>query len=301
MIDNLPHISVCVCTYKRPHLLVRILGELATQETGGLFTHSIVIADNDGLQSAKAPVEDFTARSPVAVKYCLEPRQSIALARNKVVENAEGDFLAFIDDDERPGDQWLLTLFRACNAPGVDGVLGPVQRRFEVEPPKWVMDGLFYERPVFPTGSVVKWRDARSGNVLVKKHVFPSDEKPFRPEFRGGEDRDFFRRMIEKGFVFIWCDEAVSYEIVPPTRWKRTVLLRRALLRGAVTLFDPNFGVREIVKSAIAVPVYALALPFSLLLGQHKFMDLMVRLCDHLGKLLAVVGLNPVKEPYVTE
>ena len=107
--------------------------------------------------------------------------------------------------------------------------------------------------------------------------------------------------MIEKGFVFIWCNEAVSYEIVPPTRWKRTVLLRRALLRGAVTLFDPNFGVCEIVKSAIAVPLYALALPFTLFLGQHKFMDILVRLCDHLGKLLAVVGLNPVKEPYVSE
>jgi len=301
MMDKLPHISVCVCTFKRPLLLVRLLGELAAQQTSGLFTHSIVVADNDPLQSAKGPVADFAARSSVAVRYCSELRQSIALARNKVVENAEGDFVAFIDDDEKPSDGWLLTLFKACKEHGVDGVLGPVFRHFEVEPPQWVIDGLFYERPTFPTGTIVKWRDARSGNVLVNRRVFPSDEKPLRPEFRGGEDRDFFRRMIEKGFVFIWCNEAVSYEIVPPTRWKRTVLLRRALLRGAVTLFDPNFGVREVAKSAIAVPAYALALPFSLLLGQHKFMDLLVRLCDHLGKLLAVVGLNPVKEPYVTE
>jgi succinoglycan biosynthesis protein ExoM len=301
MTDKLPHISVCVCTYKRPILLTRLLGEIVAQETGELFTHSIVVADNDRLLSAQAAVESFAAGSSVVVKYCSEPRQNIALARNKVVENSDGDFVAFIDDDERPSPRWLLTLFNACNQYRVDGVLGPVLRHFEVEPPQWVIDGLFYERQTFPTGTTVKWRDARSGNVLVKRHVFPNAEKPFRPEFRGGEDRDFFRRRIEEGFTFIWCNEAVSYEIVPPARWKRTVLLRRALLRGAVTLFDPDFGLREVAKSAVAVGAYTIALPFALLMGQHKVMDLLVRLCDHLGKLLAIVGLNPVKEPYVTE
>ena len=35
-------------------------------------------------------------------------KQNIALARNKAIENAKGDFIAFIDDDEFPLDQWLL-------------------------------------------------------------------------------------------------------------------------------------------------------------------------------------------------
>jgi hypothetical protein len=30
-------------------------------------------------------------------------------------------------------------------------------------------------------------------------------------------------------------------------------------------------------------------------------MRLLVSLCDHLGKLLAFVGINPVKESYVTQ
>ena len=57
--------------------------------------------------------------------------------------------------------------------------------------------------------------------------------QPFNPEFRQGEDQDFFRRMIDHGHVFIWCNEAVAYEVVPPIRWKRTFMLKRALLRGA--------------------------------------------------------------------
>ena len=29
--------------------------------------------------------------------YCVEPRQNIALTRNKAIEHAKGDFIAFID------------------------------------------------------------------------------------------------------------------------------------------------------------------------------------------------------------
>ena len=107
--------------------------------------------------------------------------------------------------------------------------------------------------------------------------------------------------MIAKGHVFVWCDEAVAYEVVPPIRWKRTFILRRALLRGATSLAHPTVGAREIAKSLIAVPAYAAALPFAMALGQHHLMKLMVKLCDHAGRLLAVVGIRPVNQPYVTE
>ena len=267
----------------------------------GLFTYSIVVADNDHLQSAKAVVPDFEAASPVPIRYCVEPRQNIALARNKAVENANGDFVAFIDDDEFPIKRWLLTLFKACNEYDVDGVLGPVKPHFDEKPPKWVVKGKFYERATYPTGFVIDWRKGRTGNVLLKRRIFEAGVQPFSPEFLTGEDQDFFRRMIEKGHVFIWCDEAVAYEVVPPIRWKRAFMLRRALLRGAISLLHPTFGVVDIAKSVVAVPAYTAALPFALVLGHHRFMTLLVRLFDHLGQLLAFLGINPIKEPYVTE
>ena len=53
--------------------------------------------------------------------------------------------------------------------------------------------------------------------------------------------------------------------------------------------------------SLVAVPAYVIALPLALLTGQGRFMTYLVSLCDHLGRLLAVVGINPVRTPYVTE
>jgi succinoglycan biosynthesis protein ExoM len=295
------HISVCICTYKRAHLLKRLLSELRVQDTGRLFTYSIVIVDNDELQSAEAVTLDFAAGSHIETRYCVEPRQNIALARNKAVENAHGDFLAFIDDDEFPSKHWLLALFTACNEYEVDGVLGPVRPYFHKDPPKWVVKGKFYERPTYRTGFVIDWRKGRTGNVLLRRRIFAPGEQPFRPAFLTGEDQDFFRRMIEKGHSFIWCNEAVAYEVVPAIRWKRTFLLRRALLRGAISVVHPAFGPLQVAKSVIAVPVYAAALPFALVLGHHRFMTLLVKLTDHLGKLLSLLGINPIRESYVTE
>jgi succinoglycan biosynthesis protein ExoM len=301
MTGKLKHICVCICTYKRPEFLKRLLTELGGQDTDGLFTYSIVVADNDVLQSAKPVVAAFEATSAIPVTYCVEPRQNIALTRNRAVENTHGDFVTFIDDDEFPIKRWLVTLFNACNEYGVDGVLGPVNRHFDEPPPKWILKGKFYARATYPTGFVIDWRKGRTGNVLLKRSIFPSDELPFNPEFRNGEDQDFFRRMIERGHKFIWCDEAVAYEVVPPIRWKRSFMLRRALLNGSMQPKTAAFGMRDVLISIIAVSVYTIALPFAMVLGQHKVMDLLVRMFDHLGKLLAFVGLNPIKDPYVTE
>lgn len=106
---------------------------------------------------------------------------------------------------------------------------------------------------------------------------------------------------MEEGRNFVWCAEAEAFEVVPPARWKRTYLVKKALLRGASAALQPSCGVASILKSIVAIPFYSIALPFSLLFGQHCFMTLLVKLCDHMGKLLALVGFDPIKEVYVAE
>jgi succinoglycan biosynthesis protein ExoM len=299
---ELPHISVCICTFRRAELLGRLLEGLRGQETGGLFTYSIVVVDNDELRSAEIVVMNFAASSGIAVKYSVEPRQNIALARNRAVADSVGDFVAFLDDDEFTTNIWLLTLFTACNKYEADGALGPVKPHFDEEPPRWLVRGKFYDRPSYPTGLVIDGKKGRTGNVLLKRNLFAAaGDEPFRSQFRTGEDQDFFTRMIDLKYKFVWCDEALAYEVVPRNRWKRSFMLRRALLRGGTSVFRRSFGPSDVLKSFVAVAIYALVLPFSLLLGHHRFMGLLISLFDHLGKLLALPNWNPVREPYVTE
>lgn len=296
----LPHISVCVCTFKRPRMLEQLLQALSEQATDGKFVYSLIVVDNDAAESARATVESFRQRSPLSTTYTVEPEQNIALARNKAVSQATGDFLAFIDDDELPDATWLLDMLCALRQYGADGVLGPVRPRFEVPPPRWMIEAALFERPEPQAGQVLAWTETRTGNVLLKRTALDGVLGPFRREFgSGGEDRDFFRRAIEAGRTFVWCDVPV-HELIPPERMRTAFHLKRALLRGKASLSDPRQRTTGALKSLAAVVVYAVVLPASLCLGRAAFMRRAISCCDHLGKLLAICGLDPVRQKYVT-
>lgn len=292
-----PEISVCICTYKRPELLERLLTGLKSQQTKGTFTYSVLVVDNDSACSAEQVVTKFSSAAVLELTYCVEPQQNIALARNRAVRSANGDYIAFIDDDEFPDDNWLASLLETQQKFGVEGVLGPVLPHFENDPPPWVRRGRFFDRPTYVTGYKMNWDLARTGNVLFKKSILDGTETPFAPEFNtAGEDVDFFRRMMAKGCSFVWCNEAAVHELVPDSRCNRSYLLRRALLRGSNFHKHPTRRFQNVAKSLVAVPAYTLALPLLLLAGQHVFLKYLIKLLDHLSRLLAFVGIHLVTE-----
>jgi hypothetical protein len=83
---------------------------------------------------------------------------------------------------------------------------------------------------------------------------------------------------------------------VPSSRCTRTYLLRRALLRGSNFPKHPENRIRNAVKSLIAVPLYALALPVLVLFGQHVFLKYLIKLLDHSSRLLAYLGVSVMTE-----
>ena len=291
------HISVCVCTFKRPALLLRSLHGIGAQDTQGCFTYSIVVTDNDGERSAEETVRSFAATVQVPVEYCVESRQNIALARNKAIASADGDFIAFIDDDEIPPVDWLLSLYRTCMESHADGILGPVLPHFDDPPPAWVTKGKFFVRPSHPTGYVLSWSQCRTGNVLIRRRILSATEEPFLPQFgTGGEDVDFFRRMIAMGYVFRWCHEAPVHEVVPPSRSSARFLLRRALLRGSNFPKQGAGRAKNLLKSLAAVPAYTLALPVLAALGQHLFLKYLIKLLEHVARIVSLSGIQLVSE-----
>src|SRR6476469_5091495 len=96
--ESRPHISVCVCTYKRAALLPDLIRAIETQRTDGQFTYEVIVADNDAARSAESIVQELARAAVIPISYCVEPEMNIALARNAAVARATGDFVVFIDD-----------------------------------------------------------------------------------------------------------------------------------------------------------------------------------------------------------
>jgi succinoglycan biosynthesis protein ExoM len=146
---------------------------------------------------------------------------------------------------------------------------------------------------------LLNWEQTRTSNVLLKKDVFDRYGTCFDETFRtGGSDKAFFRHAIGLGFRFIAAAEAPVYEIMPPERWSKSYFVRRALVNGFNAQKNMSGEHNKlkttaaILKSAIAVPVYAVSAPVCACLGTHVLMSCMEKGFYHLSRLAAVFGIE---------
>jgi glycosyltransferase involved in cell wall biosynthesis len=264
--------------------LKRLLLSLQDQETAGLFDYSIVIVDNDKYESARNVVESFVKDSKISIGYFVEPEQNISLTRNRAVDNAKGDFIAFIDDDEFPIREWLLKLYNIFLKYKCAGVLGPVKPHYPDNTPKWLIKSNICERQSHKTGTILNSEQTRTGNVLLDREMFNDGSNRFDRELGrgGGEDCVFFGKMIATGREFVWCDEATAFETVPPERWYRSFWIRKYVQMGGRTgelarEWSLKMRCIYVVKAILSMIIYSLVLPFSILWRQHVFMRYLLK------------------------
>jgi succinoglycan biosynthesis protein ExoM len=292
--------SVCICTFKRPALLARLLDALENQKTDGLFVFDVVVVDNDVNRSSEAVVATLFERGRLTGTYDCEPERSISLARNRAIRNATGNLVAFIDDDECPGQDWLLHLFRTMKAHAADGVLAPVIPDFPPEAPDWLKKGRVFDRRRHGTGTRITAEDARTGNVLMTRSLFVEGHTWFDPALgrSGGEDSDFFARQFEKGRVFVWCDEAVAYETVPPERWKASFHVKRLWRAGTIDgewMRDGRLSPSLLARNLLLLGVCAVATPPAFVLPKHLWMRVAQKLAYCGGVVTAFMGFSMLR------
>jgi glycosyltransferase involved in cell wall biosynthesis len=294
---NMELISVCICTFKRPELLSRLLTCLSAQKRTSWFAFDTVVVDNDKKRSAEETVRKFQNEDGMGIRYVCEPEQNIALARNCAIRNANGNLIAFIDDDEHPAKDWLLHLYQAMNQYKADGVLGPVLPEFQPGAPRWLKEGDFFNRRRLVTGSTIGIRDARTGNVLFRRTLFRDGELWFDPLYgrTGGEDGDFFQRQGRLGRVFIWCDEAVVYETVPLDRCKLSFHLKKSLT-GQSACLDGYSCVWFLAKNLSALGLLGLLTPFMYVVKARVRAKGLMKIAYCAGYCSGFCGFNYLQE-----
>ena len=217
-----PEISVCLCTYKRSALLEKCLQSLLDQTAKRRF--EVVIVDNDAKGTAANVAKTFVPRFETRgceLQYDIEPEQNIALARNRAVSIATGQYVAFLDDDEEAEEDWLEQLIETLIHRDSDAVFGPIMRVYPNGFPKSLVGaGIFEDPRVRLTGSTVGGTAGRTSNGLVKKSALRARPGPFDRELgrTGGEDTEFFCWLEQQGCIFCWCNEAIVKETIGTER-----------------------------------------------------------------------------------
>lgn len=130
-------VSVVVSTYtaERLHDVLRCLSSLKEQ-TVPPAEIILVLDPSDTL------FRRYRSRVPSDIMVISSDKVGLSYARNVGIVKAEGEIVAFVDDDAMADKKWLENLVRLYSDPLVMGAGGSVVANWEVKQPKWFPEEL---------------------------------------------------------------------------------------------------------------------------------------------------------------
>lgn len=294
------HVSVCLCTFRRASLLDTLTG-LAAQRLSADVTFDVVVVDSDLQGSGQALVAQAQSCLPLSISYVQAKRTGIAEARNLAVASATGPWLAFIDDDEVPEPDWLLTLLECAARFRAHVVFGAVVTRYPQGCPAWIADSNLFGKFTAATGTRVQ--HGPTCNTLLWRATLDGEPYFFDIHYgtTGGEDTELFYRLSAKGVVMVTCQEAVVSETVEPHRLNRRFLLRKAVRVGETyfRIFFAQASKRTrlmlLVRASVQCFLASLLALFMLPFGMGYSMVYQIKAASNLGKLRAALGQSAVE------
>ncbi|MCJ8322844.1 MAG: glycosyltransferase family 2 protein [Rhizobiales bacterium] len=295
---NLGLISVCLCTFKRPHV-VKTIASLLEQKLPPDMRLEIIVVDNDKQKSAQQAVEAMQYET-VPVRYYACERQNIAAARNESLKNADGEWIAFIDDDEIAQQNWLMNLFATQKKTNADAVVGNVIGLYPPHTPAWIKKADLFSK----TNKVdcQKLTTASTCNILVKKQTLTGLEFLFDEEYglTGGEDAEIFSRIFSAGGHIVASPKAIVTEIVEDGRLNMAYLKLRAIRGGEcyARIYNKSGFINKIgqlilslVKIMIFVGLALVCLPF----GKPYYVRFTLKAWASFGRLKVLCGCKLIQ------
>jgi len=289
-----------MCTYKRDHI-VDTLKSIAALQLPEYVSLEVVVVDNDEHAYAEELVKAQASIMDIPVFYRQESAKNIALARNCSINNANGEWVAFIDDDEVADPDWLAKLLSTAQTYQADAVFGRVKSTYPSHTPQWIIDSGVFDRPAVSNGQEVT--SGATNSTLISQAAIHKYQLKFDSSYglTGGEDADFFYRLYQHGGKLVCSNEAFVSEEVASNRLNINYLLKRALRIGetytryriqkAPLANKFAYFTDVLIKLIILLFIVLIKLPF----GQSKYVKPLLQLVDKYGKMKALFTSESVK------
>jgi ABC-type polysaccharide/polyol phosphate export permease/GT2 family glycosyltransferase len=224
--DNLPSVTVAICTRNRTESLANALRSVKRQKHPPF---EVVVIDNGSQAEIRALIQEIL---PEAL-YFVERRPGLDFARNHAISVARGDIIAFLDDDALADPYWVLSIaesFTAVPEAGaVTGLILPLELETHAQE-LFEANGGFgrgFTRRVLPDDSKKKFGfklpiiaeaigvgsgcNMAIGTGVLKEINGFDDALDTGPPLPGGGDLDIFYRVLRSGYKLIYEPRAIVH------------------------------------------------------------------------------------------
>jgi glucosyl-dolichyl phosphate glucuronosyltransferase len=260
-------ITVIVCTYNRCRKLHHTIKSVADQAISPSLRWEILIVDNNSIDETHQVVEELQGRYPGQIRYILEPKKGVSYARNAGIQEARGEILAFIDDDETAHPDWLRNLTESLHSGEWCGVGGRVVPP-PFSPPPWLAPASSFNcgpLAIFnPRQEAGELHEPPFGaNMAFRREVFERFGG-FRTDLgrAGGnmisnEDTEFGRRLLDAGLRVRYEPLALTYHPIEENRLHKGYFLSWWFNKGKSDVRES--GIPADQKSFLGIPIRWLA------------------------------------------
>ncbi len=136
-------ITVAIPTHNGAARLPLVLDQLRSQIGTDLINWEVIVCDNGSTDDTATVVRHYQASWPsqCPLHYRFAAQQGAAFARQRAVEVARGNLVAFLDDDNIPTINWVAQVYRFAQSHPQASVFGSqIHGKFETELPGELTD-----------------------------------------------------------------------------------------------------------------------------------------------------------------
>jgi GT2 family glycosyltransferase len=236
-------LTVAICTHNRAAQLADTLQRFQALRAPGC-QWELLIVDNASTDGTPTLLEQQHWRPGVPMRSVREERLGVAFARNRAVEEAKGEYVLFIDDDETPDEDWLAAHARALREHAPDAAGGRIEVRLTgAERPPWLTDELLgflgrLDHGPLPRRLTDEGEKIFTGNAAFRREtvqrlgLFDTTLGRRGRINAGGEDVDLFVRLLRAGCDVRWVPDAVIFHRIEAQKLRRSYFLELHYRQG---------------------------------------------------------------------
>ncbi|MCA9197034.1 MAG: glycosyltransferase family 2 protein [Planctomycetales bacterium] len=229
-------VTIVIGTFNRADMLKDGLLSLDKLNRTGDITYEVIVVDNDSTDHTSQMVKDTQSEVGYPLRLFVETQKGVASARNLGIKEAQGEWVAFFDDDQLADENWLVELLamaqeKQCEAVGGDVkllMLEPTDRQLDKTCRRLLGEMYGLTEPCEFNRVLVPG----TNNLMIRKSVFERIGIFDTELVDGGEDADLYRRMREGGVVTWFAPKAIIHHMIPPYRMEDQYMMWTSLRQG---------------------------------------------------------------------